>query len=98
MAHIEQLNLFQERVIIAKPRYYKDLNINERINVKANSLIFAQVFIYQLRPGYDKMSIITRYEHPEGLVWNKLIQHRKLNSTSIDTIISNKKRRELLAL
>jgi hypothetical protein len=85
-----QLDLFTEPRIISKKRYYKDLNIHERINVKANSLGFARVFILQLRRGFDHCSVITRYEHPEGIQWKKVEQQNKLN-TSIETIIWREK-------
>jgi hypothetical protein len=87
-----QLDLFTEPRVVFKPRYYKDLNIHERINVKANSLCFARVYILQLRPGFDKVSIIMRDSYPEGIRWNRLKQHNKLNPKSWDTILWREKR------
>lgn len=68
-------------------RYYKDLNIHERINVKANSLQFANNYIRQLKRGFDSVHAITRHEHPEGIQWDRLIWHQKHNLCSIETIV-----------
>lgn len=89
-----QLDLFTEPRVMQKSIYYKDLNIHQRINVKANSLIFAHVFILQLRRGFDHCSIITRYEHPEGLQWELLREHRELNPKSYQTIYWREQERD----
>lgn len=84
---LTQLDLFEEPRVVFKPRYYKNLNIHERINVKGNSQGFAKVYLFQLRPGFDKMHIIDRYEHPEGPNWELIRWHLKNNSKSWKTIL-----------
>lgn len=91
MKAADQLDLFAEPPVIYNPRYYKDLNIHERINVKANSLGFAIIYLYALRRGFNKVSIIRRDEHPEGIQWDKLYRSMRLNHVHYGTILANEK-------
>jgi len=89
-----QLDMFEVPHIVYKPRYYKDLNIHERINVKANSQGFAHNYINCLRPGFDHVHIIMRDEHPEKIDRFLELWNLKHNHDSISTILWRQKYNE----
>jgi hypothetical protein len=92
-----QLGLFdQVDRKVYKTLYYKDFDINQRINIKGNSLGFASNYIRQLRPGFDKVHVINRYHHPEALQYEKILWDIKHNPKSIKTLVWKEKRKGLL--
>jgi len=74
-----QLDLFaQPKIEPPKVRFYKDLSIHEKINVKLNCQL-PHVHLLNARKGYCKTSPICRYDHPEGIKWKTfkwLMMHR----------------------
>lgn len=70
MDSITQLELFEvtpaPKEQRNKPRYYKDLSIHEKINVKGNTQSpFAKIFLLNGRKGWSEISPIRRDDHPE---------------------------------
>jgi len=62
-----QLYLFaQPKIEAPKVRFYKDLSIHEKINVKLNCQL-PHVHLLNARKGYCKTSPICRDDHPEGI-------------------------------
>lgn len=93
---MKQLDLFAvAEPLQNKVRYYTDLNIHEKINVKGNSLQFARTYIRQAR--YRRFPI-RRDDHPECLRWERLQMHYRLNPKSIETIVWREKEQNLLGL
>jgi hypothetical protein len=71
---ITQLSLFEKvpepQPDPSKTRYYKDLSIHEKINVKCNSFI-PHVHLLNARQGFNKTFPILRDDHPEKIQWEK---------------------------
>lgn len=64
-----QLVLFPEPIHeVPKIRYYKDLSIHEKINVKSNiGRPFAHNYLLSARRGYNMISPIKYNDHPEQM-------------------------------
>ena len=50
-------------------RYYKDLNINEKINVKVNSQM-PMYCLLQARRGFNRIHPITWHDRPSEIDWH----------------------------
>lgn len=76
---------FESEIKSIPPTYYPNLNINQKINVKANSMGFPGNYI---NPRFTLVTVITRWNHPECL-HKRYFTH--IQPISMKTIMSQQK-------
>jgi len=77
---MKQTKLELYPVEIKKTIRYLDLNINQKINVKANSCGFQRNWLNHAMPWFRKhLGIVTVSDHPERLT-DRWIWHHKTNN------------------
>jgi hypothetical protein len=74
---VRQLSLFQKEPAKKQSIYYVDLNINQRINLRANSCGFSRIYYhYPHQKKYQKLNF--RYDIFNSLS-TRYVEHYKLN-------------------
>ena len=89
---VEQLNMFSPRIERKPSRYYKDLTIHEKINMKCNTFGFATNCLRQGKRGWATMHPIHRSDKVEMIDWKGLRWYLDHNKKSHQTLLWRKYR------